>query len=162
MGVAGAGRPQTPLNRRSLIICAIKPWITSMVVLQASLVALPSLSSVLFSWGSAPATINPPRPRKKNWYVIQLQYALLSSLLNVNKQTSAPFHEDRSYSLTVCIEKGLPFKNCKWYPCVLATELYLYHWLNRWNYYTNYENTKRADFNKDHPRNQSNYDFACK
>lgn len=62
MGVAGAGRPLTLLNSLSLIICAMRPWITSMVVLQASLVALPSLSSVRFSCGSAPATMNPPRP----------------------------------------------------------------------------------------------------
>lgn len=49
IGVAGARRPLTLLNSRSLIICAISPWITSIVVLHASLVALPSLSSVRFS-----------------------------------------------------------------------------------------------------------------
>lgn len=61
MGCGGA-RPLTLLNSRSLIICAMSPWMTSVVVLQASFVALPSLSSVRFSCGSAPATRNPPRP----------------------------------------------------------------------------------------------------
>lgn len=58
-----SGLPETLLKRRSLIICAISPWMTSMVVLQESLVAFISLSSVRFSWGSEPPTMNPPRPK---------------------------------------------------------------------------------------------------
>uniref|UniRef100_A0A6B0U404 Putative secreted protein n=1 Tax=Ixodes ricinus TaxID=34613 RepID=A0A6B0U404_IXORI len=39
----------------------MSPWMTSMVDLQLSLVALASLSSVRFSWGSSPRT-KPPLP----------------------------------------------------------------------------------------------------